>query len=81
MKEKVFALIKDNAPEITEPVKEVIDETDLISQLEYDSLSTIKLLIAIEEEFEIEIDFDDFDFELLVNAGKFAGYIISKVSL
>lgn len=45
----------------------ICDETDLIKDLEYDSLSFVKLIIAIESEFGIEIPEDDIEFDIIGN--------------
>lgn len=78
MKESIYSLIYEIADD--DQLAQIQDQTDLINDAHFDSLNTIKLLIAIEEQFGIEIDFDDFDFELLGNAGDFAAYIASQVA-
>lgn len=77
MKEKIYSIIAEHYPDFEASM--INDSTDLINEMKFDSLLTIKLLIAIEEEFGIEIDFDDFDFEMLYKAGDFADYIMAKV--
>lgn len=48
---------------ISEQKKHVISEnTDLVTDLGYDSLKVIQLLSEVEETFQIEFDIDEIDF-------------------
>ena len=56
---------------------QVVPEASIINDLGADSLDTVELIMALEEEFDIEVP--DADAEKLDTVGKIADFIKSKV--
>lgn len=54
---------------ITEQDVTIGDETNLIKELYYNSLSFVKLIIDIEAAFDIEIPDEDIEFDTIGNYG------------
>ena len=59
-------------------IEEVKEDAKFIDDLGADSLDTVELVMALEEEFEIEIP--DEDAEKLTTVGEAIGYITDKAS-
>lgn len=59
--DKLIRLIKKRMPNSLTETVNIEDETLLMEDLGYDSLSFIQLLVDIEDAFNIEIDEIDFD--------------------
>ena len=57
---------------------EITDEASFIDDLGADSLDTVELIMAFEEEFDIEIP--DEDAEKMVSVGKAAEYLEKRLS-
>lgn len=62
--EKLKAIISEVATRAVDDVK-IIDETVLTSDLGFDSVQIISLIVELESQFNIEIDDDDLDIEKL----------------
>ena len=62
--EKLKAIISEVATHAVDDVK-IIDETVLTSDLGFDSVQIISLIVELESQFNIEIDDDDLDIEKL----------------
>ncbi len=73
--EKVKAII---AEQLGVKKEEVMDEAKFIDDLGADSLDTVELVMALEEEFGIEIP--DEDAEKMVTVGEAVKYIEQKAS-
>ena len=74
---RVRELIKE-VVELTVPIEEVGIEDDLMN-LGMDSINSIKVIVAIEEEFGFEFDDEDLNFENFRNIRKLVSYIESRV--
>lgn len=74
---KVRELIKE-VVELTVPIEEVGIEDDLMN-LGMNSINSIKVIVAIEEEFGFEFDDEDLNFENFRNIRKLVSYIESRV--
>lgn len=74
--EKMTKILK----EVTEDEELSISiNSDLIEETELDSLTMIKFIIAIEDEFDIEIDYDELDFEQIKTVSSFITLIEEKI--
>ncbi|MBF0254068.1 MAG: acyl carrier protein [Candidatus Omnitrophica bacterium] len=73
MKDKVKSII---AEQLGVKIEEVVDQASFTDDLGADSLDTVELVMALEEEFGIEIP--DEDAEKLSTVGEALGYIEEK---
>lgn len=71
--EEFFELIRNNYVNIYKSDIEITAETNIINDLQYDSLSFITLMAEVEEHYNIEIVLDDL--EKLSNVMDFYRYI------
>ncbi len=55
IEDRVIRLVIDQLCADKQPVPEVTRETSFINDLEADSLDTVELVMALEEEFDLEI--------------------------
>jgi acyl carrier protein len=60
--------------EVNKPVEEIGFDEDLTS-LGLNSISFIKLVVAVEEEFGVQFSDDDLDYNILANISSIASYI------
>ena len=74
IEERVKSIIVD---QLGVDAAQVVTEASFIEDLGADSLDTVELVMAFEEEFEIEIS--DEDAEKLTSVGKAVDYLKSKV--
>ena len=58
MQEKIKEIIAD---ELRVDKAEITAETDLVKDLEVDSLAAVQIMMAIEDEFDIEVPEEDSD--------------------
>lgn len=72
MKEEFLKILKENTSEVFENIK-ISDDTRLLEDLGFDSVSLMQLIIEIEEEFGIE--FSDINFEQVETVGKMFIYV------
>lgn len=63
MCDKLKELIVSIAPQVSKV--DIVDETNLIDDLLFDSLMVMELVVSIEEEFGVEID-DSTDYEKVI---------------
>lgn len=61
-------------------LKEINDNTNLILDLEYDSINLIQMIIEIEKEFNIEFEDEDFILEKISNYSVLKKSILRKLS-
>ena len=54
-------------------------KTDVIEELNFDSLMYIETIADIESEFDVEFDEEDLDIEKLKTVGNFIDLVIKKV--
>lgn len=78
VEEKLKELIRKNSKVCDETIL-IDNDTDLIRDCAYDSLSIVKLVVDIEDEFECEIDDSMLVADLLSNFGELSQYINRKV--
>jgi len=74
---EVRDIIMENA-ELTVPIDQVGNEDDLMS-LGMDSINSIKVIVAIEQEYGFEFNDDDLNFENFRNIRKLVLYIESRI--
>ncbi len=74
---EVRDIIMENA-ELTIPIEQVGNEDDLMS-LGMDSINSIKVILAIEQEFGFEFQDDELNFENFLNIKKLALCIESRI--
>ncbi len=55
--------------------EDINEQTDLVDDLEFDSISFVKLVVDIENLFGIEFDDDMLDYEILTSYGKLWEYV------
>lgn len=78
-KEEIFAKVKKIvADQLEKPEEEVTPEANFANDLEADSLDTVELVMALEEEFDIEIPDEDAEGILTVQAT--VDYINNKLA-
>ena len=77
---KLKSIIITIATHVAQDVDEnlINENTILTSELGYDSVQIIELIVALEDEFNIEIDDDDLDIENLTNYGNLYEMICKK---
>jgi len=51
------------------------DETDIINDVELDSLQMINFILRVEEEFDLEFDYDNFNYDHLSSITSFCQFI------
>lgn len=78
-KDEIFAKVKKIvADQLEKPESEVTPEANFANDLEADSLDTVELVMALEEEFDIEIPDEDAEGILTVQAT--VDYISNKLA-
>lgn len=78
-KDEIFAKVKKIvADQLEKPESEVTPEANFANDLEADSLDTVELVMALEEEFDIEIPDEDAEGILTVQAT--VDYISNKLT-
>lgn len=78
-KDEIFAKVrKIVAEQLEKPESEVTPEANFANDLEADSLDTVELVMALEEEFDIEIPDEDAEGILTVQAA--VDYISKKLA-
>ena len=60
--------------------EDINDSTDIMSDLNYDSIRFINLIIAIETAFGISIDIDDLDMEYISKYSNLRSVVLKKIS-
>lgn len=75
----VLKKIISDASETEVFVENISDDTNLISELGFHSLSVIKLLVKIEKEFGIETDEEDLNRELFEKYRNLKEYVARSV--
>lgn len=76
--EKLKAIISEVATRAVDDVK-IIDETVLTSDLGFDSVQIISLIVELESQFNIEIDDDDLDIEKLTVYSSLYNMVTNKL--
>lgn len=77
MKEKLIKIICE-VKEDTSLTEKIKNSTDLLNEIDIDSLQLINIILKIEDEWDIEIDFDEFDMNSLKSVDSLCEYIKSK---
>ena len=74
MEKKVKEIIGEitNKPYLAQVLS---DETDIINDVELDSLQMINFILRIEEEFDLEFDYDNFNYDHLSSITNFCQFI------
>lgn len=62
-----------------EQTEDISDETDLISDLNYDSIAAIQLIVDIENTFEIEVEDAYLSLEAIAQFGKLKSGILRQL--
>jgi len=75
IKERIREII---AEQLGAEIEEVTDDASFVDDLGADSLDTVELVMAFEDEFDIEIS--DEDAESIQTVGASIDYIIEKIS-
>jgi acyl carrier protein len=78
MKEKLINIICE-VKEDNSLVDKIRNSTDLLNEVNIDSLQLINIILKIEDEFDIQIDFDDFDMDSLKSIDYLCEYIGVRV--
>lgn len=78
MKEKLINIICE-VKEDNSLVDKISNSTDLLNEVNIDSLQLINIILKIEDEFDIQIDFDDFDMNSLKSIDYLCEYIGVRV--
>ena len=73
IEEKVLQIIKTNI-DLEDPSEEIGLEDDLLL-LGINSISFVKIVVALEDEFDMEFDDEDLDYSLFRNANILIDYI------
>ncbi len=81
LEEKVYELILQIAINSGLEVGTLSDETNISSDLGFDSVALIELIVEIENEFDVEMDEDDMDVNNLVVVGNLISMINERISL
>lgn len=68
---KLIAQVKDDAA----LANRLDGSSDLVNELNLDSLELINLVLLIEDEFEVEVDFNSFQVDHLSSLDRFADYV------
>ncbi|MFT8351832.1 acyl carrier protein [Clostridium saccharoperbutylacetonicum] len=77
MKEKLIKIICQVKEDISLAEK-IEASTDLLNEIDIDSLQLINIILKIEDELEVQIDFDEFDMNSLHSIDSLCEYISSK---
>lgn len=77
MKEKLINIICE-VKEDTSLAKKIEDSTDLLNEIDIDSLQLINIILKIEDELDIQINFEEFDMDNLKSVDSICEYINSK---
>ncbi len=75
---KDLVLVSAKRQELTH--EDINEQTDLVDDLEFDSISFVKLVVDIENLFGIEFDDDMLDYEILTSYGKLWEYVRQALS-
>lgn len=75
---KDLVLVSAKRQELTR--EDINEQTDLVDDLEFDSISFVKLVVDIENLFGIEFDDDMLDYEILTSYGKLWEYVRQALS-
>ncbi|SCZ09484.1 phosphopantetheine-binding protein [Alkaliphilus peptidifermentans] len=78
LKSKIKNLIVEVIDDLSINIDEITDETDLF-QVGMDSLSSVKLIIAIETEFNFEFYDEDLTVETLRNVESISQYVSGRI--
>lgn len=65
-------------PVIFEDV-DVVDQTDILEDLGFDSINIMQLVVEVEEHFGIEFD-DTLEYDEIANVGKLIKYVEKKLN-
>ena len=77
--ETLIETIKESTSVLFEDI-EITEETDVIDDLHFDSISLMYLILEIENRFEIEFD-DDLSYENISTISKLESYVKSKIGM
>lgn len=77
--EKLMTILKENTVMIIED-ENVKEDTDLIEELGFDSLSIIRFITDVEREFNIEFDFEELISEVIGKYGTLLEVIEKKLN-
>lgn len=77
LEKRVLNIIKANI-DLEDSIEEIKLDDDLLL-LGINSLSFVKIVVALENEFNMEFNEDDLDYELFRNADALINYIKSKI--
>lgn len=75
MEDKLKDLVLASAKRQELTRDDLTEQTDLVDDLEFDSISFVKLVVDIESLFGIEFDDDMMDYEVLTSYGKLWEYV------
>jgi len=77
MKEKLINIICE-VKEDTSLTKKIENSTDLLNEIDIDSLQLINIILKIEDELDIQINFEEFDMDNLKSVDSICEYVNSK---
>lgn len=76
--EKLMKIIQDSVSILYENVP-IKNDTDIINDLKFDSISIIQLILEIESEFDIQFD-DNLKYEDIATLKDLENYISAKIT-
>lgn len=79
LKEKVYEIILQISIDSGLEVDTINDETNISSDLGFDSVAIIELIVEIENTFDVEMDEDDMDVNNLLMVGKLIDMINERI--
>ncbi|WHX50778.1 acyl carrier protein [Paenibacillus woosongensis] len=59
--------------------QEINENTSLLTDLGFDSLQILRLLVEIENEYKFKISYDSIDYEIFNKYGELEAYVTSKI--
>lgn len=77
MEEKLIKIICE-VKEDDSLIERISNSTDLLNEVNIDSLQLINMILRIEDEFDIQINFDEFDMNSLQSIDSLSNYLNSK---
>jgi acyl carrier protein len=78
MNNKLIEIVRSNLSEVFSD-ENITEDTDLLKESGFDSISLMQLVIDIEEAFQIEFD-DDIDINEITNMKRLNDYVEKKIN-
>ena len=74
---KVTEIIRKSSESSARKISDVLSKSD--NPIELDSLSALKLIVELENEFNIEFDDEDFNADVLRSVSSISDYVSRKI--